>query len=148
MQLPDFIKRALAFFDKAEANLSAIDLAKKHVADLEADVAKSAKDLIDAQASLKDLQAKFDKATTDLAARDKQITALQADLAKEKARANATIAGQGLPVDQVPPADANNAPISGESAWNKYQRLQSEGKAREAGEFWAVNADQILSSRK
>lgn len=139
MQLPDFIKRALAFFDKAEANLSAIDLAKKHVADLEASVAKSAKDLADVQGQLA-------KATTDLAARDKQISALQADLAKEKARANATIAGQGLPAEQVPPADANNAP--GESAWDKYQRLIAQGKSREAGQFWAEKAGEIMSSRK
>lgn len=141
MQLPDFIKRALAFFDTAEKQLKASGDASAGVAELEKANKTLEGTVAERDTSIKDLQGK-------MTAAEGTIKTLQGDLAKEKARANTVIAGQGLPADQTPAAETTNgaAVATQENAWNKYQRLLSENP-REAGQFWATNADDIMKAR-
>lgn len=145
MQLADFIKRALGFFDRAETNLTAADELKKaqaRVLELEGQLAGTA--------GLRDRAEKAEKAATEkdgeIANLKTEIAKLKADLVTEKNKANATIAGQGLELHALPAAEPAAGGPAGETAWAKYQRLLSEDP-RKAGEFWAQSADQIIKSR-
>ncbi len=142
MQLPDFIKRALAFFDKAEEQLKA-------GADAAAKISSLEKDKTDAAATIKDLRAELQKAKDDLKAATDKIGELEGKVAKEKTKAETVIAGQGLPAGQVPAAETAKggagAGTDGETAWTKYQNLLATNP-RAAGAFWAKSADEIIAS--
>lgn len=146
MQLPDFIKRSLSFFEKAEEQFKASEASKTKISELEKAAEKSATDLAAAQASVKDLQAKVDKAEADVKAKEAEIAKLKGEAVKEKGRTNATIAGQGVPVEQLPKSEAHAENPDKETAWNKYQRLLAENP-RAAGAFWAKEADNIMASK-
>src|SRR5712672_1962195 len=97
MQLPDFIKRALAFFDKAEANLTAeqkLSQAQAKITELEnaANTAKATH-----ESALKEVQGKLDAANEATKAKDEEIKNLKAGVEKEKKRANETLAAAGMP---------------------------------------------------
>lgn len=141
MQLPDFIKRALAFFDTAEAQLKASGEAKTKIVELEKANTTLTGTLAERDGTIKGLQGKVTEHETT-------IKNLQGEVAKEKARANVTIAGQGLPADQTPAAETTNgaATVDEENAWKKYNRLLAENP-RAAGAFWATNADKIIASQ-
>ena len=139
--LSAFIERAMKFFDKAEASTpdakALSDLQAKvssmetEKATLKADIDAQSKSISDRDAQIKDLTAQLEKAT--------------AETQTEKTRANNVIAGQGIRVEDIPAADAPKA-SGGEKAWDKYQRLMASNP-REAGQFWAEKADEILASR-
>jgi hypothetical protein len=140
------MERALAFFGKAEANLTAealLTAATSKIATLE-------KELSDLKASTAISEAASTKLTTDLATANKSITDLTAQLATEKTKAADILAGQGIAIDILPAAGADGGKAKGttEHAADKYARLLSEGKAREAGEFYAANSAEIFKARK
>ena len=142
MQLPQFIARALAFFDKAESNLKAeagLAAARAQVTELEAALAGATADNAAAETNLT-------AARAGLAAATAKVTDLEAKLAAERGRANSVIANQGLPADVIPPADQAGQAQPKETAWSKYNRLMIENP-RAAGEFYTLNAKAILDSR-
>lgn len=147
MQLPDFIKRALAFFDKAEAEFKSSDAAKTKITELEQALAKANTTTSERDATIKDLQGKVTKAEADVTTHAATITDLKGQVAKEKGKANATIAGQGLPADQVPAAETDaGGKAAGENAWKKYQELMAKD-SRAAGAYYMANADKIFADR-
>lgn len=90
------------------------------------------------------LSADLETAQGQVNAHGTEIKNLQAALAAEKSRANNTIAGQGLALDQVPAASTDSQTAG--NAWTHYQKLLANNPSA-AGEFYAKNADAILSSR-
>ena len=140
MQLPQFITRALAFFDRAESHMNQAATAATELTTAKARIAELEKAAGATTKTISDLTARAEKA-------EGEVTQLKGDLAKEQKRANAVIAGQGVPLETVPPADPNGgAAAATETAWAKYQRLLATNP-REAGAFWAQSADQIMKSR-
>lgn len=87
----------------------------------------------------------------DLAAQAAQVRTLMAEVEKEKNKANAVLAAQGLLPGDVPKGHVSGYPElggnSGETPHQKYQRLLLEDPAA-AGEYYQANADAILASRK
>ena len=95
------MERALAFFGKAEANLTATEAltaANARIVTLEAEAATHATQLGNQAAQIATL-------TAEVAAKDSEITTLKADLATAKGTANAVIASQGLAAESLPPLD-------------------------------------------
>lgn len=143
MQLPDFIKRALAFFDKAEANLTA----EQKLTQAQAKVAELEKAAIDAKAAhesaLKEVQGKLDTANELIKAADKQIVDLKAEVEKEKKRANETIAGQGLPAGSTPAGEpAAGGP--GAPAKSLVEQLEAITEPKAKAEFIKKNFGALL----
>lgn len=151
MKLPQFIARALSFFESAETRLANLEAKTKKNKDNEDD--EEDDDEMDArvtelQGQLATAQTRLTELQGQVSAKDTEITKLKQDVETEKKRAHKTIAGQGLNPDLVPPVEPAAA-VPGqakETAWNKYCRLQAENP-REAGAFWAAHADEILASR-
>jgi hypothetical protein len=142
MQLPEFISKALAFFQKAEANLTAeqeLVKAKARVIELEAGASAST-------AKVTELQGQLTIANTTITAKDTEITTLKAEVEKEKKRANGVIAGQGIAADAVPEAKADAGGAGTETAWATYNRLLASDP-RAAGEYYMANAAKILSRK-
>jgi uncharacterized coiled-coil protein SlyX len=76
MQLPDFIKRALTFFEKAEANLTAeqqLSQAQTKVAELEGQATKDKGAIEALNATIKDLQGKLETAQNEVNAKGTEI---------------------------------------------------------------------------
>ena len=137
MQLPDFIKRALAFFDKAEANLTAeqkLTQAQARVAELEkaATEAKAGH-----ESALADLQGKLSTALNDIATKATEITALKAEVEKEKKRANETLAATGLAAGTAPAADAAATP--GAPAKSLVEQMEAISDPKAKAEFIQKN---------
>jgi Tfp pilus assembly protein FimV len=128
--------------DKLDKVVAAEEQAKKLTADL--DLAKTNLAVKDAQIS--ELTAKLETAKTEAAAKDTEITTLKAAVETEKNRANAVIASQGLSPELTPAAGVGEAGATTESASAKYNRLLATSP-REAGLFYAANADAIAKSR-
>jgi hypothetical protein len=143
MQLPEFISKALAFFQKAEANLTAEQELGKARLELKTVSDKATADIAALNSTIKDLQATVTTHETSIKAKDTIITTLKAAVETEKKKANAVIAGQGVPADAVPEATATE----GETPWMKYQRLMATDP-RAAGQYYLDNADKVLASRK
>ena len=108
LALPDFIKRAVAFFDKADANLTATE----QLTQANARIATLEKELSDAQAAssqftvqITDLNAKLETAQAEVNAKGTEVKNLQAELATAKGTANAVIAAQGLAAEKLPALD-------------------------------------------
>lgn len=149
MKLPDFITRALSFFDKAETQfqtkISELEKANQalsgSVAKLEATIKELNGTIAERDASIKDLNG-------EVAAHEATIKGLQGNVQTEKSKANIVIANQGIDPNQVPAAEttAGAKGGDGESAWDKYNRLLATD-ARAAGAFYAANADKILAGR-
>jgi septal ring factor EnvC (AmiA/AmiB activator) len=150
MQLPDFIKQALAFFSKAESHFTAEEKLKAAESALALSGQKvteltSAKDALETQ--LAEVKGSLQAAQTELTQKAGEITILQGQVADEKKRANEVLARQGLSLEELPAAESKETPGgSGETAWAKYYRLLGSNPT-EAGEFYAKNADKILGSR-
>lgn len=144
MQLPDFIKRMLGFADKVESHFTAAqELAKAQVRIKDVESIVSLHEL-----TIAELRGQLEKAQAASGEQAVKITNLTADLEKEKGKANAVIAAQGLTAEQVPPSDASAlaAGHGAESPWAKYHRLLREDP-RAAGRFYAEQAAAIYASR-
>ncbi len=115
---------------------------------LEAELASATAATADATGKITLLETHLDAAEADRDAAQSEVTNLQASLATEKNRANATLAAQGLPLDHIPAlAVGENLPgPTAETPWAKWQRL-SATDPRAAGYFWASDAQNILNSR-
>lgn len=138
--LPTAKKLAKAEADLEAANGRAKDFEGKHTA---------------AQTRITELEGQLAKKETDHAAEIVQLNAdhkeavdaKEADVEKRaNLKAAEIAAGRGLkkPVKEEAGAGANE---SGESAFKTYARLQSEGKAAEAAQYYAANAEAIIKSR-
>ncbi len=148
--LPDFMARILGFAEKSESNFQAAALlatANAEIVTLKAEIATLKTAATDGSVTINKLTVEKTDLTQTVATHAATITTLTAELATAKGTANATIAGQGLDPALIPAA-AVSAPIpgAGETAWQKYQRLGLTS-SREAGAFWAANADEILRTR-
>ena len=138
----------MAFFDKAEAEFKASEAAKTKITELEQALTKANATIGERDTAAKELQGKLTKAEADVTTQATTIKDLQSKVITEKGRANSTIAGQGLPADQVPAAETGTgAPAAGaENAWNKYQELMGKD-SRAAGAYYMQNADKIAADR-
>ena len=105
-------------------------------------------DLATAQQTIGTLTTQLTAATEQVNARDTEITNLKGQLAAADTKANDTIARQGIDPSLIPAGAATNGGgPAGESAWDKYNRLQATNP-REAGAFYAANAAEIFRTRK
>lgn len=112
MQLPEFISRAIAFFQKAEQNLTAaqeLATAQTRILELEA----SAKTITGLEATIKELQASAVTAATTNATLDTSLAALTTDLVAANAKVTETLAGLGVKPETIPAA---GAPAAGAAA--------------------------------
>src|SRR5438034_672650 len=89
LALPDFIKRAAAYFDKADANLTASEA------------------LATANAKITALTGQVTTAQTALATKDTELKNAQAALEAEKRKTVEVLAGQGLPPGDLPASETN-----------------------------------------
>lgn len=96
----EFIARACSFFEKQEAKSDTTAELEKARNDL----AASNTEVTNLRSQVAALGEQIKKLEADLAAKALEVTTLQAALDKSKATATDTIAGQGLPQDQLPPA--------------------------------------------
>lgn len=101
---------------------------------------------VDNDASLKDLQAKLDTANGQVTAKDGEIKTLNEKVTAAQNRANEVLASQGLTPDLVPASDSAEPGKAKETAFQQYSRL-ANSNPREAGSFYAANAQKILDSR-
>src|SRR5438034_632199 len=104
LALPDFIKRAVAFFDKADANLTATEsltAADAKIAALEFENAKLKVSATESDAKLTALTGEVETAKADLLAKETEVTTLKAELVTAKGTANAVIASQGLAAETL-----------------------------------------------
>ena len=106
--LPDFIKRSLAFFDKAEANLTA----SEQLASAQSRVAALEAELETARAAATGFEVTIRTLTGDLEAKSDEAKKLQEQLDAALGKANAVIGSQGLPIDQLP-VTSPNASVTG-----------------------------------
>ena len=133
LALPDFIKRAVAFFDKADANLTATEL----LATATAKITALEKELSDLKASssqftvqITDLNAKLETAQAEVNAKGTEVKNLQAELATAKGTANAVIASQGLAAEKLPALDPDaHAGAAAKTLTLTEQCLAANGKA-------------------
>jgi hypothetical protein len=141
----------LGFADKAEKNFTAADAlaaAQAKITALEAEVAALKAASTDFEAKIITLTGEAESHKQTAAAKESELKNVQAQLVAAQGKANAVIAAQGLPIDQIPTAGTEGGTTTAkENAWEKYARLMAEGKSREAGEFWQAHADEILASR-
>jgi chromosome segregation ATPase len=127
MQLPDFINRALAFFQKAEANLTAeqeLAQAKAKVVSLDAEIVTLKEKLTGAESQAKELTAKLEPQAV-------RITQLEADIEKEKSKATETLAGLGVKPENIPaPAAGTQATESepGKELVDKFLAIKDPGE--------------------
>jgi hypothetical protein len=142
MQLSEFIKTMLGFKTAAEAHFKAA----AELEGLRATIAKFTTDLETTKAAELALQGQLDIATKRVNELDGQVKSLTEQLSAANGKANAVIASQGLPADQVPAAAVTSPTASGETPFRKYQRLLGENP-KTAGEYWAGHAEEILNSR-
>jgi peptidoglycan hydrolase CwlO-like protein len=102
-------------------------------------------DLSTAKQTISTLTTELETTKASLTSKDGEIQALQASVETEKQRANETIASQGLAPEQVPAGSTGSGEPKA-NAWQRYQSLlATDPKA--AGEFYAANADAVLSNR-
>ncbi len=83
---------------------------------------------------------------TDLAAKDAEIAALKAGAKSAGETAVNLVAAQGVPAGSLP-ATASAGGTAKKSVTEfraEYNRLLSEGKAKEASEYWKANADLVF----
>jgi Tfp pilus assembly protein FimV len=136
------------FFTGASDKLDKVVAAEERVKALTAELATTKTESSGKDAQISELTVKLNAAKTEVACRDTEITTLKAAVETEKNRANAVIAAQGLSPELTPAAGVSEAGATGgEAAWAKYNRLLSTNP-REAGAFYAANAEAIAKSRK
>lgn len=105
-------------------------------------------DLATAQQTIGTLTRQSEDRAAEATKLSEQIAELQKQLSASETKANETLARQGLDPAAIPAGSATAGPApEGESAWEKYTRLQATSP-REAGAFYAANADQIFKTRK
>ena len=101
MQLPAFMTKMLGFAEKAETHFDAADKlanATKQVDHLEAELSA-------ANAQIDSLTGQVSVLEASKTEFEIKIKSLSDELTTAKAKANEVIASQGLPMDQVPPAN-------------------------------------------
>lgn len=138
-----------AHFTGFKETLSKLTAAEDRVKALEADLATAKQTIGTLGTQLEASKADLQKANDALTSKATEISTLTASLEKEKQRTTDTLAAMGISPDQLPASEPKGeAGANGETAWAKYNRLHNEGKHREAGEFYAANAEEIFKSRK
>jgi hypothetical protein len=146
MQLPDFIKRMLAFADKAETNLTAaaeLSKAQEKVSELQGQITLQVGKITALEASSAEQLGLLQKANADIKVKDAKIVELQAAVTKADNKANETIAAQGLPVDQVPNAEAGKAGGAAPKTLLEQYNALAAVDARKAGQFYMDNRDKM-----
>jgi len=120
MQLPIFIATAVSFFSNAEKQLDALAKSQTESASLRAEIAslkeKIAATESSASAVVSELATLKTAHAADAAAKAIEIEALKASVLAEQKRANDVIAGQGLPLSNLPssaPASHSAEPATG-----------------------------------
>jgi peptidoglycan hydrolase CwlO-like protein len=150
MEIPEFIKRMVGHADKVETSLVTAALlatANARITSLESEIVTLKAAASDVAATVTALTGEKATLTTTVATHAATITTLTAELATSKGTANAVIAAQGIDAAALPAAGVGSAAAAPkETAWEKYQRL-AVANSREAGAFWATNADEILRTR-
>ncbi len=149
MQLPDFIKRAAAFFDKAELNLQAehdLATAKASLNSINTDLAARDTEITSLKAQIAASAEKITTLEASAAASSSKVVELESAVKLESNRANEVLAGQGIALDQVPAATVAQPGTATESAWSTYQRLISTNP-RAAGQFYKEHSADIFTTR-
>lgn len=157
MQLPDFIRKMLGFTERVEKHFTAAeeleaarkerDLASARVSTLEKELADLRASSTDGEVKITGLNTELASARSELKTKSDEVAKLAEDLKAANAKANTTIAAQGLPADQLPSNSADtSAGMPGENAWAKYLRLSAEDP-RAAGDFYVRNAEEILKAK-
>lgn len=104
--------------------------------------------ITDQENTIKDLRSQLKTAQDEAATLKAENGTLKTSVENEKKRANETLASMGIDIANLPVAEATQGgePKNKESDWAKYHRLQ-QTNPREAGQFWAQNADKIMASK-
>jgi regulator of replication initiation timing len=145
MQLPDFIKRAIAFFDKAEANLSAeqqvADL-KKQIKELGEHNGRLVQETNAATVEIDRLKGELAKSQEQVNTKAGEIKTLQSALDAEKKKANETLAAQGLPAGTVPAAEPAASP--GAATQDLLAQFENITDPRQRSEFIQKHSSAML----
>ncbi len=105
MQLPQFIQRALGFFDKAEANLTAANelaAANAKILSLEGELRADNDEITKKAFANAELQVALEKAQGEVNAKGAAVAKLIADLEAEQKRTEETLAGMGVDPKRIP----------------------------------------------
>lgn len=115
---------------------------------LNGQLAEKDQTISDQDATIKDLQGKLKTAQDEASTLKTENATLKTNVESEKKRANDTLAKLGIDASQLPAAEASEGGKAAdkETEWAKYHRLQ-QTNPREAGQFWAQNADKILATK-
>lgn len=108
MQLPAFISSAVSFFASAESKLDAIAKYQSEASDLKAQVAKLTGEAEAREAKFTSDAAEFEAFKTEAKktqdAHAAEVAELTSKITAESRKANEVIAGQGLPLSELPSA--------------------------------------------
>lgn len=106
------------------------------------------KTIVDHEKTITDLRSQLKTAEDKTQTLETENATLKTNVESEKKRANETLASLGIDTSHLPSAEASKGGEANnqETAWAKYHRLQASNP-REAGQFWAQNADKILASK-
>jgi len=106
MQLPAFITSAVNFFASAESKLDALAKSQTESAGLRAEISSLKEKVAATESSASAVVSELADAKTALAAATTahaaEVAALKASISAEQKRANDVIAGQGLPLANIP----------------------------------------------
>ena len=105
MQLAQFIQRALDFFSKSEANLTAaseLQNLRNEKGALEKDLAAAKALTVERDGKITELQGALEKAQGEVNAKGTEIAGLKTELEAEKARTDETLAGMGIDAKRIP----------------------------------------------
>jgi chromosome segregation ATPase len=92
------------YFTASSEKLDKVVTAEERVKALESDLATAKQTIGSLTAELETVKASLQKAQEEAGGKDAEISTLKASIETEKNRANAVIASQALPVDQLPAA--------------------------------------------
>lgn len=112
LALPDFIKRAVAYFDKADANLTAseqLTAANAKIAALETELATLKAASTDFTVKITALSTEVETSKSALAAKDTELKNAQTQIETEKRRALDVLAAQGIAPDALPATTPNES---------------------------------------
>jgi hypothetical protein len=145
MQLPEFISKALAFFQKAEANLTAeqeLAKARSRIVELEASA-----DTVDGlKARILELETAATASAATLKERDTEIATLKASVETEKGKTTDTLSGMGVRPDTIPGAGAPAAGAdTGKSLVDQMNAIK-DPSARTA--FYRKNREGLLAASR
>lgn len=137
MQLPQFIQRAISFFDKAEANLTAaqqLTQALAKITEHEGTIAGHVKTIGERDSKITELNGKITEAATKMAEKE---TSAKAELEAEKKRTEEVLAGMGVDPKTIP-AGKPDAGAASEGLWSKLDKLKGEEKRAFRLANWAA----------